>query len=40
MSDPAPLRDILPAVLEQIETAYLNTQAPHTGAFACPRRQP
>lgn len=38
MSDPVLLKDILPAVLEHIETAYLNRQAPaNTGASSLPK---
>lgn len=38
MSDPVPLRDVLPDVIDEIETAYLETQAPAntTGASPCP----
>jgi hypothetical protein len=38
MPDPVPLRDVLPDVLEQIETAYLENHAPAntTGASSYP----
>jgi hypothetical protein len=42
MPDPVPLRDVLPDVIDQIETAYLEHQAvtDQPGGFSHARKDP